>query len=127
MRKTDMRSVWPLLLLVVLFGFVAPASAHHSFAMFEKDKVVAIEGTVSRMAWTNPHVYIAIDVSDKQGKVVHYKVESASINMLMRQGWKPNAIKVGDRIKVKLNPLKDGQAGGLLIEATLPGGAVLKG
>lgn len=127
MRKSDVRPAGLLLLFVALFGLVAPASAHHSFAMFQKDKVIAIEGIVRRFGWTNPHVFIALDVTGKQGEIVQYKVESASINMLMRQGWKPNAIKVGDRIKVTLNPLKNGQHGGLLIEATLPSGAVLKG
>jgi hypothetical protein len=126
-RKSDVRPAGLLLLFVVLFGLVAPASAHHSFAMFQKEKVIAIEGIVRRFGWTNPHVFIVIDVTGKQGEIVQYKIESASINMLMRQGWKPNAIKVGDRLKVTLNPLKNGQPGGLLIQATLPSGAVIKG
>jgi hypothetical protein len=47
--------------------------------------------------------------------------------MLMHQGWKPSSIKVGDRIKARLTPLKNGQPAGLLIEVTLPSGALLKG
>lgn len=117
-----------LLLLAALLGSViVPAVAHHSFAMFDKGKMTAIEGVVRRLAWTNPHVLIDIDVTDKQGGTAQYRIESASINILMRQGWKVGSIKPGDRITIVFNPLKSGLPGGLLIEATLPNGAVLKG
>jgi hypothetical protein len=111
----------------VLLGLTMPALAHHSFAMFDRGKVVTIEGVVRRLDWTNPHVFIAVEVAGKQGEPVQYKIECPSINMLMHQGWKPSSIKVGDRIKARLTPLKNGQPAGLLIEVTLPSGALLKG
>lgn len=110
-----------------LLGLTMPAVAHHSFAMFDKGKIVAIEGTVRRVEWTNPHVFIAVDVAGKKGDSVQYKIECPSVNMLTHQGWKPRSVKVGDRIKATLTPLKSGQPAGLLIELTLPSGAVLKG
>ena len=120
-------SAIPLLLAAVLGSVAAPAVAHHSFAMFDKGKMTTIEGVVSRLAWTNPHVLIDIDVIDKQGQTAQYRIESASINILMRQGWKVGSIKAGDRVTIVFNPLKSGLPGGLLIEATLPNGTVLRG
>lgn len=117
-----------LLLFAAVFNLAAPpVAAHHSFAMFDKDKVNRLEGVVSRFAWTNPHVFIELQVPDKEGNTLQYKIEAASTNMLLRQSWKVNSIKSGDRIKVAFNPLKNGLPGGLLTEVTLADGAVLKG
>jgi len=120
-------SVSLLLFAAVLGSVTAPAAAHHSFAMFERGQVQSIEGVVRKFAWTNPHVLIDVAVPDKQGGVAQYRIESASTNILMRQGWKANAIKAGDRITLVFNPLKSGEHGGLLVEVKLANGAVLKG
>jgi hypothetical protein len=119
-------SAIPLLVAALLGSVTGPAVAHHSFAMFDKGKMTTIEGVVRRLAWTNPHVLIDIDVTDKQGRTAQYRIESASINILMRQGWKVGSIKPGERITIVFNPLKSGLPGGLLIEATLPNGTVLR-
>jgi len=117
-----------LLLFAAIVGSVAlPAAAHHSFAMFDKGKKASIEGIVKQLEWTNPHVLIDVDVSGKQGGTARYRIESASINILMHQGWKVGSIRAGDRVTIVFNPLKSGLPGGLLIEVTLPNGAVLKG
>jgi hypothetical protein len=124
-RRND--SVILLLFAAALSCVTAPAVAHHSFAMFEKEKVTSIDGVVKQFAWTNPHVLIDVNVPDKQGGSARYRIESASINILMRQGWKVGAIKPGDRITIVFKPLKSGQPGGLLVEVKLANGAVLKG
>jgi len=116
----------PLLLAAILGSVMAPAVAHHSFAMFDREKTTTIEGVVRQLEWTNPHVLIDIDATDKQGGTARYRIESASINILMRQGWKVGSIKAGDRVTIVFNPLKSGLPGGLLVEVTLPSGAVLK-
>jgi hypothetical protein len=104
---------------------VAPAFAHHSFAMFDHVHRVTLSGTVSRFQWTNPHVFIELDVPDDKGATQHYSIECASPNVLMRGGWKYTDIKVGDKVKLLINPLKDGSAGGMLEEATLADGRTL--
>jgi hypothetical protein len=116
-----------LLFAAVLGSVTAPAAAHHSFAMFKKETVTTIEGVVKQLAWTNPHVLIDIDVPDKQGGTTRYRIESASINILMHQGWKVGAIKPGDRVTIVFSPLKNGLPGGLLVQVTLANGTVLKG
>ena len=97
------------------------AWAHHSFAMFDQARQVSVAGTVRDFEWTNPHAFI--EVEDAQGKV--WGVELNSPNNLVRQGWKRNVLKAGDKISVTLNPLRDGRPGGLFNAVTLPDGRVL--
>jgi len=109
------------LLAGVILSWGGAASAHHSFAMFDQTKQVSIPGTVKDFQWTNPHAFIELQAAD--GKV--WSIELNSPNNLVRQGWKRTALKPGDRVTVVLNPLRDGQAGGLFNAVTLPTGQVL--
>ena len=99
--------------------------AHHSFAMFDTAKRVTMSGTVTGFEWTNPHVYIEIDVPDDKGVIKHWSVELGSPSILMQAGWKFSDVKVNDKITVVLNPLRSGEAGGLLVTATVRDGRVL--
>ena len=63
------------------------AHAHHSFAMFDNEKEQILEGTVKEFQWTNPHIWIQVNVKSADGKVVEYSVEGGSPNGLRRQGW----------------------------------------
>ena len=109
--------------LAILFPLAA--TAHHSFAMFDHVHRVTLAGTVTRFQWTNPHVFIELDVPGANGETKHYSIECASPNVLMRGGWKYTDVKVGDKVKLLINPLKDGSAGGMLEEATLSDGRTL--
>ncbi len=102
------------------------AFAHHSFAMFDRDKEVVLNGTVREFQWTNPHAFIEVDVADDQGNVEKWSVEMNSPNNLTRQGWKSSMLKTGDKVSVTLNPLRDGKKGGLFVAVTLPDGKVMK-
>jgi hypothetical protein len=106
-------------------GSVRPLLAHHSFAMFDTAKRVTMAGTVTAFEWTNPHVYIEIDVPDEKGVVKHWSVELGSPSILMQGGWKFTDVKVGDKITVTLSPLRSGESGGLLSQITLRDGRVL--
>jgi hypothetical protein len=110
-----------------LAALLAPpaATAHHSFAMFDHVNRVTLAGTVSRFEWTNPHVYIELDVPDGKGGARHYSIECASVNVLMRGGWKFTDVKKGDKVSLLVNPLKDGTAGGMLETATFADGRTL--
>jgi hypothetical protein len=101
------------------------AAAHHSFAMFDQTKQVTLTGSVTTFEWTNPHAYIEIDVPDEKGTVKHWSVELGSPSILMQSGWKFKDLKHGDKVTVRISPLKDGKPGGLLVQATLPDGRVL--
>ena len=118
---------------VSLVGFVAVVlagagvlMAHHSFAMFDTTKTTTISGTVTSFEWTNPHAYIEIDVpAAGTTPAKHWSVEMGSPSILQQSGWKFKDLKAGDKIKVDLSPLRNGDPGGLLVSATLPDGRVL--
>ena len=79
----------------------APAAAHHSFsAQYDASKPVEMRGTVTKVEWSNPHARVYIDVRDGAGQVANWNFEMASPNVLIRNGWKPSTVKVGDQITV---------------------------
>jgi hypothetical protein len=113
-----------LLSLAALLAGTQDLLAHHSFAMFDTQKSVTLTGTVTTFEWTNPHAYIEIDVPDA-GATKHWSIELGSPSILMQSGWKFKDLKHGDKITVRISPLKSGQPGGLLVQATLPDGRTL--
>ena len=119
---------WKLFGLAVLLGsaVAAPALAHHSFSMFDADKTVTLSGTVKEFEWTNPHAWLRIMVNDAEsGKAVQYAVEMGSPGQQARVGWKPDSVKPGDKVTVRIHPLKDGSRGGQFMSAVLPNGQEL--
>jgi uncharacterized protein DUF6152 len=99
-----------------------PAFAHHSFAMFERDKTISITGVVKEYEWTNPHVWIHIMAPDASGTPREWGFEMQSIAQDSRAGWRKDTVKPGDKVTVEYHPLKDGSRGGQLTAATLPDG-----
>ena len=103
--------------------FVVPASAHHSFAMFDAAKTVTLEGTVKEFEWTNPHSWLRVTVNDpKTGKAVLWALELSSPARLTTMGMHSNSVKAGDNVTVTFHPMRDGTRGGQFIQAVLPGG-----
>lgn len=100
----------------------APALAHHSFAMFDNTRSLTIRGRVTSFQFTNPHGYLDIDAVQSGAAAKHYTLEMTSPNMMTRLGWTSRTIKAGDEVTVVLAPLRDGRAGGLVLEVTLPSG-----
>ena len=87
--------------MAFLFQLSSAAFAHHSFsAQYDSAKPVEMKGVVTKVEWTNPHARVYIDVPDDKGQVANWNFEMASPNILVRNGWKQNTVKVGDRIKV---------------------------
>ena len=125
MRSLGMHVSPRLLVIAVALTVGSPVAAHHSFAMFDSVNKATISGTVTRFEWTNPHVFIGLDVSDGKGGTKRYTVECASPNVLTRAGWKFNSIKKGDTVSLLINPLKNGDPGGMLETATLADGSSL--
>jgi hypothetical protein len=102
-----------------------PGAAHHSFVMFDTAKQVTLAGTVTSFEWTNPHTYIELDVADSSGAVKHWSIELGSPSILRNSGWKHNTLNMGDKVTLVINPLKNGNPGGLLLYAALPDGRKL--
>ena len=113
------------LLAVAALAVAAPALAHHSFAMFDQRRIMTLEGTVTEFQWTNPHAFIEMDVPVAGGATQHWSIELNSPNNLKRQGWSRTSVRSGDRITLRMNPLRDGHHGGLFLDVRLPNGRVL--
>ena len=98
----------------------APASAHHSFAMYEPTKTLTLKGTVKTLQWTNPHVVLWILVQpDDGGAAQEWSLETTSPGVLTRAGWTRQSVKAGDKVTVEFSPLRDGSRGGGLNSVTL--------
>jgi len=113
--------------LGLALAFAASAAfAHHSFAMFDKNKNVELVGVVTRFEWTNPHSYIVLSVTEN-GKAQEYTIETGAPGSLIRldDRWRSDIINPGDKVKVVINPLKNGQPGGALVDLITPEGHVL--
>ena len=102
--------------------FAGQALAHHSFAMFDPDKLITQEGVVKEFEWTNPHVWLHIVAPDASGKPVTWSFEMQAVAAATSGGWRANTVKPGDKVAVEFHPLKDGSRGGELVAATLPDG-----
>ena len=101
-----------------------PALAHHSFAMFDQSKQMTLEGTVHEFQWTNPHSFIELDVENR-GRTQRWSIELNSPNNLTRQGWRRTSLKAGEKISVRIAPLRDGHPGGLFLDLRKADGNVL--
>jgi hypothetical protein len=115
------------LAVVLTFGFAPGAHAHHSFAMFDNENQIKLQGKVTNFQWTNPHVYIELDaenVYSDDKTVKSWTVVCANPGILNRFGCKFNMLMWGDEITIIVAPLRSGEPGALLKQVTLPDGRV---
>jgi hypothetical protein len=110
-------------LAATLLLFAAPLFAHHSFAAeFDRDQAMKVTGTVRKVEWTNPHIWIYVDVKNPDGTVTNWAFQGGPPSYLTRSGWSKNDLKSGDTINIQGFRAKDGSnhaAGG---QITLPDG-----
>lgn len=111
----------PTTLLLALAAL--PAGAHHSFAMFDLEKDVTLQGVVKEFQWTNPHSWIQLMVTDAEGRQVEWSLEGGSPGVLSRGGWKRTSLQPGDKVTVVIYPLRDGKPGGSFLEVTRADGS----
>jgi hypothetical protein len=112
-------------------GLIASASAsaafaHHSYAMFDRDKSVTMSGTILQWEMVNPHSFLWVVVKPDKGPEVTYGLESGGIAALQRSGITKSMVKPGDKVTVMIHPLKDGRNGGQLVNLTLSDGRQLR-
>lgn len=110
-----------LITAAVALQMTLPSVAHHSVAMFDTEKQLTLSGTVREFQFSNPHCFIQLVVPSGTD-VVEWSIEMASPAHLIRSGWNRTTIKVGDKLKVIINPARSGSNGGLFVSATLEDG-----
>lgn len=113
MRKT--------ITLLAALAMPLAALAHHSFAMFDMTKSVNYKGRVKEVQWTNPHVWVELEVT-ADGKTTVLSFEGAAISVLKRVGWTRDTVKAGDEVTVVGHPFKDGRPGGSIDHLLLADG-----
>ena len=121
-------SRWPsALLLGMALLHARPAFAHHSYAIYDNDKTLALLATVEAFRWANPHTVLEL-VSHTNGEgQTRWTIESSSPGILRRFGWTGHSVKRGDRVLVEFSPMRDGSHAGRLHTLTLVDtGKVLK-
>jgi hypothetical protein len=108
-QEANVRLKIAVLIAGLSFGAAAPALAHHSFsAVFDADKKVSVTGTVTKLEWANPHIWVYFDVKETNGSLTPWQCEGGPPNSLVRQGWTKNSLKTGDTISVDGSRAKDG-------------------
>lgn len=110
--------------ILTLFATLAlplAAPAHHSFAMFDMTSTTSHKGRVKEVQWTNPHVWVELEVTT-DGKTSVLSFEGAAISVLKRVGWMKDTVKAGDVVTVAGHPFRDGRPGGSIDHLILADG-----
>ena len=109
-------------------GYIVLAGAalgHHSFAMFDPERTITLEGTIGDFLWTNPHSWIRVNVENAQGEDEEWAIEMGGPAGLARSGWSPTTLTPGMEVSVLARPHRDGSHFGQFMAVTLPDGTIL--
>jgi hypothetical protein len=93
----------------IVAGASVPVAAHHSGAMFEEKKTITVEGVVKEFQYTNPHSWLIVTVTSKDGTVTTWGFEAEGPSTLQRAGIRPSDLPVGTKLTITGRPMKDGQ------------------
>jgi len=104
---------------------VAPAFAHHSFAIFDQTKMLCLSGTVKQFELVNPHTWLHLAVANDKGDVSTWSFEGGSVLQLAALGWSKDSFRIDDKVEVGFRPMKDGSRGGQLMSIKLTSGQKL--
>ena len=104
------RNACSLTLSFAVLAAASPTLAHHSFAaQYDVNKPITLTGRVTKVEWTNPHIYVFADVTDERtGEVVNWAFEFGGPNALIRQGWTRNSMKTDDLVTFEGSLARDG-------------------
>src|ERR1051326_8288742 len=111
------RPLTALLSIGALAALAVPSLAHHSGAMFEKEKTITVEGVVKSFQYTNPHSWLLVDVKNKNGSGTTWGFEAEGPSTLQRAAIRPSDFAVGTKLKITGHPMKDGSPAAAWVEA----------
>jgi hypothetical protein len=113
--------------VVSLLIVSVPLVAHHGGAAFDTDKKIILKGTVTEWYWANPHCLIQLDVKDPGGQTVHWVTETSAPPSMVNAGWTKVSLKPGDQVSVTVEPVKNGNPLGRVVQVVFPDGKTLSG
>ena len=105
---------------------ISPLAAHHSDAALDLDAVATFEGVVTEYSMRNPHTYLTVRTTDEAGSPIEWTVQMSPAVLLLRRGWTPGTLAVGDRVTVSVRPARDGRPYGLLASVEREGVPLLQ-
>ena len=111
--------------LVTACVLAGPATAHHSFAIFDQSKVNYLSGTVKQFEMVNPHAWLHLVIANDKGETATWSFEGGSTAQLSTLGWTPQSFKPGDNVQIGFRPMKDGSRGGQLMNVKTASGQKL--
>lgn len=95
--------------MAALLATAPGALAHHSIAgQFDMSKTVRLNGVVSKLEWTNPHVYLFLDAKDAQGASIVWKLETLPVAMMRKAGIKKQMLMTGETVEMDICPARNG-------------------
>jgi hypothetical protein len=98
-----------LALIAALVSAPPAMQAHHSYtAEFDTTKPIKLTGTLRKLDWSNPHIWIYLDVTDDTGKVTVWGFSASPPGMLQRRGLTKDTIKLGEKLTISGHRAKDG-------------------
>jgi hypothetical protein len=110
---------------LAVVAIAAPASAHHSFAIFDQSKVNYLTGTVKQFELVNPHAWLHLVIANDKGETATWSFEGGSTAQLASLGWTSQAFKPGDKVQIGFRPMKDGSRGGQIMNVKTASGPKL--
>ena len=113
-------------LAVLLAG--GSALAHHSFqAQFDISKPMTLKGTVAKVEWVNPHVYLHLDVKDDKGVVSRWAFETLGPGRMRAEGMSKQTFGIGKVVTLKGYAARDGSKNlGFLRQVTFDDGHTIE-
>ena len=108
----------------IMIASVSP-SAHHGNAAYATATQITLKGSVTEWFWANPHCLLRFDVKDQSGQVVHWVAETQAPPNMIPFGWAKQSFASGDQVTVTLEPVKNAQPLGRILQVLLPDGKTL--
>jgi hypothetical protein len=111
-RGDVMRRQLAAILVSAALVTASGALAHHSFAMFDQENPLELDGVVQEFKFTSPHTFIILVVKQADGSTQAWSLEGGAPSALVRDGWSSKSLKAGDELKMTIEPLRSGAPGG---------------
>jgi hypothetical protein len=120
MKKSSILAIFAVFIIASI-----PLAAHHSATMFDQSKTITVQGVVKEWQLTNPHSWLLVEVTGKDGKKVVWGFEAEGPSTLQRSGIRPSDLKVGTKVTITGNPMRDGTPAAIWVNAVREDGKKL--